>query len=156
MLQAMIKKIDPGNRDSAQKIYALFQASYLVEAKLLEVDDFPPLKRTVHDIMHSETEFYAFWKANEIAALIEIKQEPDFTDIHSLVVHPNYFRQSLGSQLVSFILNSIDSTTFIVETGLKNTPAVKLYEKLGFEEVEQWDLPIGIQKVKFRKTRLKE
>lgn len=151
----MIKKINAGNRDSAQKIHALFQASYLVEAKLLEVDDFPPLKRTVQDIMHSETEFYAFWKADEVLALIEVKQESDVTDIHSLVVHPKYFRQNLGSQLVSFVLNSIDSTTFTVETGLKNTPAIRLYEKSGFEEMEQWDLPIGIRNVKFRKTGLK-
>jgi len=47
----------------------------------------------------------------------------------------------------------IDSAMCTVETGLKNVPAIRLYKKLGFEEVEQWDLPIGIRKVKFRKTR---
>jgi len=152
----MIKKINPGERDFAQKIYALFQASYLVEAKLLEVDDFPPLKRTVKDIMNSGTKFYAFWKAGEMAALIEIKQELDCTDICSLVVHPKYFRQSLGSQLVSFVLDSFDLTICTVETGLKNIPAIKLYEKLGFEEVEQWDLAAGIRKVKFKKAKCNE
>jgi len=149
----MVKQINHAKRDYAQKIYTLFQASYLVEAKLLEVDYFPPLKRSVHDIMQSDTEFYGFWKADEVAGLIEIKQELDCTDIHSLVVHPNYFRQNLGSQLVSFVLKSVDSSTFTVETGLKNIPAIKLYEKLGFEEVGQWDLTSGIRKVKFRKTR---
>jgi len=149
----MIKKINARERDFAEKIYTLFQASYLVEAMLLEVDDFPPLKRTVHDIMNSDTEFYAFWKADEVLALVEIKQELDCTDILSLVVHPDYFRKNLGSQLVSFVLNSIDSAMCTVETALKNIPAIRLYEKLGFEETEQWDLELGIRKVKFRKTR---
>lgn len=147
----MIKKINSSKRDFAHKIYTLFQASYLVEAKLLGVDDFPPLKRSQNDIMNSDTEFYGIWKTDELVALIEIKQESGYTNIDSLVVHPNYFRQNLGSQLVSFVLNSVDALTFTVETGLKNIPAIKLYQKLGFEEVKQWDLALGIRKVKFRK-----
>ena len=147
----MIKKINHRSIEISKKIYRLFQALYIVEAELLNIDNFPPLKRTVDDLLISDTEFYAFWKNNEMAALVEIKNDNAYTDIQSLVVHPKYFRQGLGIQLISFILNSLDSEIFTVETGLENKPAIRLYEKLGFQKIEQWETTSGVRIVKFQK-----
>ncbi len=120
---------------------------------MLNLDNFPPLKRTVDDLLTSDTEFYAFWGNNKIVALVEIKNDSECTDIQSLVVHPKYFRQGLGIQLISFILDSPDSEIFTVETGLENKPAIRLYEKLGFQEVEQWKTTSGVKIVKFKKNK---
>jgi predicted GNAT family N-acyltransferase len=38
---------------------------------------------------------------------------------------------------------------FVVETGLANEPASKLYRKFGFTEVKIWDTDHGIRKIKF-------
>ena len=149
----MIKKINHKSIKVSKKIYRLFQVSYIVEAELLNIDNFPPLKRTVDDLLISDTEFYAFWKNNEIAALVEIKNDKVYTDIQSLVVHPKYFRQGLGIQLISFILDSLDSEQFTVETGLKNKPAIQLYKKIGFQEIEQWETRSGVKIVKFKKIK---
>lgn len=151
----MIKKLDNKNEKTSRTIRALFQASYQIEAELLNAVDFPPLKREVMDFVNSDTEFYGVCKGDEMAAIVEVNPSKDNTDIESLVVHPNYFRQGLGMQLMQFVLNAFNSKTFTVETGLENEPAIRLYKKLGFEEEKQWDTEFGIRKIKFKKLATK-
>ena len=107
------------------------------------------------DFLNSDTEFYGSYIGDEIVAIVEIKTYKNNTDIESLVVHPEYFRQGFGKQLMLFILNTLDSEIFTVETGLENEPATKLYKHLGFQEQEQWDTEFGIRKIKFKKTKHK-
>lgn len=149
----MIIKLENKNEETAQQIRALFQASYKIEAELLNAIDFPPLNRELEDFINCDTEFYGLSKGEEIAAVVEVKADKEVTDIHSLVVLPNYFRQGLGRELVQFVLDTFDSESYIVETGLENEPATRLYKQLGFVEQSQWDTPFGIRKVGFKKTR---
>lgn len=153
----MIEKLDNCNEETARQIYSLFQASYKIEAELLNVlnfTDFPPLNRKLNEFINCDTEFYGLWKGNEIAAIVEVETNNNNTDIHSLVVHPKYFRQGLGSKLIQFVTNTFDSEIFTVETGVKNIPALRLYLQLGFVEQEQWDTKIGIRIIKFVRTKL--
>jgi ribosomal protein S18 acetylase RimI-like enzyme len=46
---------------------------------------------------------------------------------------------------VQFVFDEFDAELFLVETGAVNAPAIALYEKLGFREIEQWDTEIGIR-----------
>jgi ribosomal protein S18 acetylase RimI-like enzyme len=101
--------------------------------------------------MHSETEFYGFLKEQELAAVIEVKREPTSTHIQSLVVDPRFFRQGIASALLVFVLNSYNTRTFTVETGLANAPATKLYKRFQFKEVSQYDTDHGIRKIRFEK-----
>ncbi len=144
----MISKINHTKITVAQQIRAVFQLSYAVEAELLQAVDFPPLKRTVNDFLESTTSFYAYFQKEEMAAVLELKQMEKHTHIQSLVVNPKYFRQGIGSQLVAFALAD-DVQLFIVETGVDNIPAIRLYEKFGFQETHQWDTNHGVRKVKF-------
>jgi len=149
----LIKKLNNKNKETAYVIQTLFRISYQIEAELLNAIDFPPLKRKLVDFVNCDTEFYGFWKDNEITAIVEVKFDKNNTDIHSLVVHPKYFRQGIGKQLILFVFKTFNSKTFTVETGLKNEPATKLYEQLGFKEVKQWNTESGIRKVKFIKAK---
>ena len=133
------------------QIREVFQASYRIEAELLGVIDFPPLKRKMIDFINSDTEFYGSWIDGKIVAIVEVKPSDKHTDIHSLVVHPEHFRQGHGKRLIQFVLKTLDSEVYTVETGLKNEPAIKLYTELGFVEQEQWDTDFGVRKVKFIK-----
>ena len=72
-------------------------------------------------------------------------------DINSLVVNPKFFRRGIARKLIEFVFNTFDSNLFVVETGLANGPATKLYKKFGFIEVKQWDTDHGIRKIKFEK-----
>ena len=150
----MIKRLDHKDSRIAEEIYAVFQASYAIETELLNVNlfDFPPLKRSISNFIESTSEFYAFHKNETIAAIIELTSNNDVTAINSLVVHPDFFRQGLGKQLMQFVLKTFKSNLFIVETGVDNLPAIALYKKVGFLEKKQWDTSIGIRKIQLVKS----
>tara|TARA_Y100001949_G_C15970422_1_gene323568 strand:+ start:894 stop:1340 length:447 start_codon:yes stop_codon:yes gene_type:complete len=143
----MIKRLQNQQEDIAVEIRNVFQLSYAVEARLLDADDFPPLKRPLESFVESNEEFYGYYVSAELAGVIAI----DFTDrgihINSLVVKPAYFRRGIGRQLIEFIFEQHQVPFHSVATGAKNAPAIALYEKLGFKVVKEWDTDFGIRKV---------
>lgn len=148
----MIRKLLHSNPNIAQNIYTVFQESYAVEAEILNAIDFPPLKRPLDNFINSDNSFYGFIVEDKLAAVIEIKTEETHISIDSLVVKPSFFRQGIAQQLIRFIFEKYQSNKYIVETGLANKPAVKLYTKLGFVEMDQWDTDFGVRKVRFETT----
>ena len=145
----MIQMLQNTKLETAKKIRSIFQRSYAVEAELLQAIDFPPLKRPLEDYMRPDREFFGRMKNGKLAGVAEIIETDVYVHIRSLVVDPKYFRQGIGKELVEFVLESFETERFVVETGVKNEPASKLYEKLGFTEVAQWDTDHGVRKVKF-------
>ena len=128
----MIIKIDNKRNVIAKEIRNIFQSSYAIEAEMLKAIDFPPLKRTISQFLNSNSEFYAYYLNQNIAGLIEIKNNQDLTHIQSLVVYPKYFRKGIGRKLVQFVLDTYKSIIFTVETGVDNYPAtpIKLFLKV--------------------------
>jgi ribosomal protein S18 acetylase RimI-like enzyme len=148
----MIEKLQNSKLEIAQKIRAVFQVSYKVEAKLLAAVNFPPLQRPLVKYRESSTEFYGYTKDGELAGIVEIDaNNNNYILIRSLVIHPTFFRQGIAGKLIEFVFDTFDSNLFVVETGLANGPATALYKKFGFIEVHQWDTDHGIRKVKFEK-----
>jgi N-acetylglutamate synthase-like GNAT family acetyltransferase len=147
----MIEKLQNSKLEIAEKIRAVFQVSYKVEAKLLAAVNFPPLQRPLENYRESSTEFYGYSKDGELAGVVEIDANNNYILIRSLVIHPIFFRQGIAGKLIEFVFNTFDSNLFVVETGLANGPATALYKKFGFIEVHQWDTDHGIRKVKFEK-----
>jgi ribosomal protein S18 acetylase RimI-like enzyme len=147
----MIKKLQNNDIEVSKKIRSVFQLSYKIEAELLNATDFPPLKRPLENYVNSETEFFGYLKDKELAGVIEIKHDKNFTHINSLVVSPNFFRQGIARKLMEFVFKTFNSDLFVVETGLENGPATKLYKNFGFKEVKQWDTDHGVRKVKFER-----
>jgi nucleoside-diphosphate-sugar epimerase/GNAT superfamily N-acetyltransferase len=143
----MIKTLDKKNQKVAQQMQKVFMASYAIEAKLLEADDFPPLKRTLSQYINTDTEFYGFWQGDELAAVIEIRILQSSIHIQSLVVHPDYFRQGIAGQLIDYVLKYHQTPLFTVETGKANHPAIRLYEKYGFKLIKEYLPDHGIRKV---------
>ena len=152
----MIEKLKNSDLETAKKMRLIFQASYKVEAKLLNATNFPPLKRPLENYTESNTEFYGYSTNKVLAAVVEIDTNNDYLLIRSLVVHPNFFRQGIAGKLLTFVFETFKSNLFVVETGLENGPATKLYEKFGFVEVHQWDTNHGIRKIKFEKRTKSE
>ena len=147
----MIEKLQNNEIEISKRIRSVFQASYKVEAKLLNATDFPPLKRPLENYVKSNTFFFGYLKNEDIAGVIEIDHNNDHTLIRSVVVDPTFFRQGIAKKLMKFVLDTFDSKLFVVENGLENGPATKLYETFGFVEVKQWDTNHGVRKIKFER-----
>lgn len=146
----MIFQLDHTQKPVAERIRQLFQASYAVEAKLLEAEDFPPLKRPLERFTGSKNDFYGYEKDGVLAGTVEVDPSGEAVHIQSLVVHPEFFRQGIGRALVEYVLNTYNRPAFTVETGLGNAPATALYQAMGFKEVRQWDTDHGVRKIRFR------
>ena len=149
----MIQKLDNKNRAVSKKIRAVFQASYAIEARLLNAKNFPPLQRTLEEFLESNTAFFGVLKNDEFAGVIEISEYHSHTHINSLVVEPKFFRQGIASKLMQFVIHKFDSKRFTVETGVLNTPACQLYKNFNFKEVMQWDTDHGVRKIQFECTK---
>ena len=92
----MIVKIDNKSDEIAVEIRRIFQASYVIEAKMLKAIYFPPLKRTISQFIDSKSKFYAYYIKQNIAGLIEISSNKYITHIQSLVIYPNILGKELG------------------------------------------------------------
>ncbi|WP_430409944.1 GNAT family N-acetyltransferase [Kordia sp.] len=147
----MIEKLQHSNIKVATEIRSVFQVSYAIEANLLNALNFPPLQRPLESYTNSTTIFFGYFKNKELGGVVEIDHNPNFTHINSLVVAPKFFRQGIAKQLIDFVFNTFDSNLFVVETGLKNEPATKLYLKFGFKEVKQWNTDHGVRKIRFER-----
>ncbi|MFT6991643.1 MAG: GNAT superfamily N-acetyltransferase [Paraglaciecola sp.] len=143
----MIIKLENSNEIIANRIHAIFQNSYKVEARLIGVGDFPPLLRSAKNIVNSKTDFYGFSDNHCLVAIIEIEIVNKHLDIHSLTVDPQYFRKGIADKLISYVLNAFDITVAIVETAVVNKPAISLYQKHGFLECKRWTPSHGIEKL---------
>ena len=142
----MIFNLDNKSVPVAGKLFSIWQESYSIEAKLLKVDDFPPLNRTVQDFVDSSTCFYAYEKGTIYTAVIEIRDNDGSLHIQSLVVQPSQFRKGLASKMIAFVLRENMECNFTVETGCDNLPAINLYLKFGFVETEQYETDHGVRK----------
>jgi len=143
----MITKLENSNKIISDIIYTIFQNAYKIEGQLIGTLNFPPLLRSVKDIVNSKNDFYGFSDNNSIAAIIEIVIKDKHIDIHSLTVDPKYFRKGIADKLISYILDTFEFTEVTVETAIVNMPAINLYKKHGFVEFKRWTPSHGIEKL---------
>ena len=142
MNQALkLAQIDHGLPHQAEAIRRLLFDAYTIEAHLLGVTDFPPLRRTADHIQQTEAVFWGIRRDDRLIALVEIETEQDGSaHIASFVVDPRCFRQGLGSKLLSLVLNQLRVNVVTVSTAEKNLPAIRLYQKHGFEHASSWSI----------------
>lgn len=128
-----IRKLDVTNKEMANIILKLQVRSYMVEAKLINFYDIPPLKDTVETLQNCGEKFVGYFIDNDLRGAIAYKMLDKTLDIHRLIVHPNHFRKGIANQLLSFIEGQVvDIETIIVSTGSENKPAVQFYLNRGF------------------------
>ena len=66
--------------------------------------------------------------------------------IHTLVVHPDFLKAGIGKKLISFACElgkKLNIKAIRLDTYEKNIPAIKLYEKFGFNHIDTIDLSLG-------------
>lgn len=128
-----ILQLDHKQVATAGDIFSVLQAAYAIEASLVRIKNFPPLTRTIQQIMHSPNMFWGVIEQQQLLGFIEVENflvSANNIVISSLCVDPQFFKRGLASQLLSFVLTNCQSAA--VSTATKNLPAINLYKKLGF------------------------
>ena len=132
----------------AAAIHALMMAAYRVEAGILGVEDFPPLRRTPAQIAGATGRFVGITVAGTLAAVAELEAgEPAGVRISSLVVDPRYFRRGLARALLRDIDRTHPFDAITVSTAAANRPALLLYAAAGFDNHHRWTRNDGIPMV---------
>jgi len=140
------------NLNQATVIHELQQRAYQYEANLIGVTTFPPLSRTVDDVLNSTDMFYGGTINHKIVGLIVLEPNTNYLLISSLVVDPAYHRQGIGLTLVEYVLQCYGDTTIEVGTATNNVPAIQLYERCGFQIIKRFSTPQGLQLVRLRRS----
>lgn len=128
--------LDHRMRETAEEIHAVRTAAYAQEAALLQVSSFPPLERTVDDILRSADTFIGARFGTDLAGALGIEREaPNAVPwLSSLVVAPAFQRRGVASGLLSFFLGTQHGEV-MVSTDTRNAPALELYARFGFVPV---------------------
>lgn len=84
----------------------------------------------------------SYWLVAEkdgvLAGYVGSQSVLDGADMMNLAVAPEYRRQGVGEQLVDKLVEHLQQKGIIallLEVRVSNTPAIALYEKMGFEQV---------------------
>lgn len=148
-----VLRLEHATPQVAEAIRAVMFAAYQVEAALLGVADFVPLRRTAAHIATTDALFLGVSMAGELAGVTEIETpEPDHLHIGSLVVLPAHFRRGLATTLLRHVSDHHPAATVTVSTGIANRPAITLYERFGFREDRRWATADGIAMVTLRRS----
>lgn len=147
----MIKLLDHKNIESAEQIIKLQKASYIVEAELIGFMQIPPLVEIPEDIISSKEIYYGYFVKQDLAGIISYTIEKDVLDICKVAVHPDFFKRGIATELIKLVEQIDGINSIIVSTGLKNSPAVKLYTSLGFVETHVCEVEKGVFTMNFEK-----
>lgn len=127
----MIRKIDITDPKMANDVLKVQIPSYMVEAKIINYYDIPPLKDTVETLQACNETFFGYFIHEELCGAISLKIENKIIDIHRLIISPKHFRKGIAKRLLEFIERNYQYIkTIIVSTGAKNLPAVNFYMKM--------------------------
>ena len=123
----IFKPLNNHKKNIAQKLYEIWQESYIIEKEIIGAKIFPPLDRTISDFIKSKNNFYSYIDKNNLLGVIEIDCKADSVHIQSLVVSPNHFRKGIASKLIDKVFTLHKSLLYTVENGTDNDPPKTLY-----------------------------
>ena len=85
---------------------------------------------------------WAYWRIavdeGMVAGYIGSQSTIDETDVMNVAVHPDWRRQGIAENLITHLIQELKkrgSHALMLEVRASNTPAIALYEKLGFQQV---------------------
>ncbi|MGK2860128.1 MAG: GNAT family N-acetyltransferase [Thermoanaerobaculia bacterium] len=147
-----VDEIDLSSDDETRELLAVQVAAYAIEAELLAYPQLPPLFESVDDLRVSGERFIVAKIDGEIVGATSIASSDTALDICRMVVKPSHMRRGVASRLIEAVeLLREDRDSITVSTGEDNVPAIRLYERHGFEIVKRRTLEDGLRLVGLEK-----
>ena len=88
------------------------------------------------------TNVWSYWlvalDGDTVVGYVGSQSSIDEADIMNVAVHPDYRRQGIAEKLINTLVADLKKRgchALLLEVRVSNTPAVTLYEKLGFAQV---------------------
>jgi len=140
-----IMELDLQSEEMQKQLLQLQRVSYRQEELLLGFS-IPRTEDTVEDLLASGEVFVGMVQDGILLGFFSFAADETDLDIHRVAVDPDYFRQGIASELLEFLFDAFSSIRkFHVTTGASNTPALRLYEKLGFRQTETFEPVPGLK-----------
>ncbi len=150
----MITEATPTEYAVAAQIYAVAQAAYALEAERVGCADFPPLQESLNELQRSSDSFLVFQQSGCIIAALSFDRDTDKVAITRLVVSPTHLREGIATALLVDLERRLPLTACLtVSTAQTNTPAVLLYQRLGYTAVRVSNSAEGIPLLHFAKSK---
>ncbi|MGX7828190.1 GNAT family N-acetyltransferase [Actinokineospora sp. 24-640] len=124
-----VRELDLTDDDTAATAHEVVLAAYRVEAALIGSEAIPALRETLPQLRALPLRWLGVGAPDAVLGWTGGDGDP--VDIDRLCVHPRFFRRGLGTALLRALLAATTGPV-TVSTGAANTPAVTLYERLGF------------------------
>ncbi len=141
MVDRKIELLDLSDRETAAQVLDVQRVAYRIEADLIGFDGIPPLHESLAELVAQPLEWIGIRRGGKVVAALAYQVAGDLCDIDRLVVSPEHFGKGLASMLVGALLHHPRIT---VSTGTQNTPARRLYEKLGFQRIGERQIAHGV------------
>lgn len=150
----MIQTINLQDKKLAQELFKLQKLAYLIEAKLIDFYEIPPLQEAFDEFLACEETFLGYFEDDELLGALSYTIEGKELTICRMVVHPNHFQKGIAQKLlqsVEKLHNEIN--VYTLSTGRDNFPAKKLYIKNGYDMVGETEVVPGFFISNFEKRR---
>ncbi len=119
----------------AAEILELQKLAYQSEAAIYDDRSIPPLTQTLAEIRDefAGTVFLEHCSGGRIIGSVRVSLHEGTCAIGRLIVHPDFQRQGIGTQLMRAVESEFPSAKrFELFTGSKSTGNIRLYERLGY------------------------
>ena len=128
-------RLQRADKEDLRSILELQYLAYRSEAELLGNFDIPPLKQTIEDV---QREFQngivlkAVTADDTITGSVRGYAENGTLFVGKLIVHPDFQKRGIGTQLLQEIENVCPQPRYELFTSDKSSRNMRLYERLGY------------------------
>ncbi|WP_374350343.1 GNAT family N-acetyltransferase [Chitinimonas sp.] len=140
----MLRQIDLHDEGEARSLLALQRAAYAQEAALINYPDLPPLRETLEQLMACGETVLGWCADGQWLGAIGFLDGDAGVEICRLVVAPAAQRQGIARQLLAAVCTQAAGRPVQVGTAAANTPAVALYQAMGFAISRRFATPDGL------------
>lgn len=105
------------------------------EIGLLIKKDFSTIYKIEEDIKNDYVHIYVYEEDNKVLGFIQIENHYEITDIINIAVDKDYQGKGIGAALINYVIDNTTADKLMLEVKDNNVSAIKLYTKLGFNQI---------------------